>query len=71
MLHPDLVPWKMKEGRDQWTAVFMIDGKAVANGEPDATVFSSREIVANPTACANPEDFVRQLRDEFDGEIVG
>ena len=71
VLHPDLVPWKMKEGRDQWTAVFMIDGKAVANGEPDATCFSSREIVANPVACANPEDFVRQLRDDFDGEIVG
>ena len=71
VLHFDLVPWKMAEPRDQWTAVFLIDGQAVANGEPDATVFGSREIVGNPLACSNPPEFVKQLRAAFDGRIVG
>lgn len=71
VLHFDLVPWKMAEPRDQWTAVFLIDDQAVANGEPDATVFGSREIVGNPLACANPPEFVKQLRAAFDGRIVG
>jgi hypothetical protein len=71
VLHPDLVPWPVQAGRDEWTAVYLIDGKAVANGEPDATVFASSEILANPKACANPDAFVRAVRDEMGGRIEG
>lgn len=70
VLHPDIVPWPVKEGRDQWTAVYMIDGKAVANGEADATVFSSKEILANPLACAHGDAFVQSIRTDFYGEII-
>jgi hypothetical protein len=71
VLHPDMVPWQMKQGRDRWTAIYMIDGKAVANGEADATVFSSKEILANPLACAHGNAFVKTMRTDFDGEIIG
>lgn len=69
VLHPDLVPWQRKEGLDQWTAVYVISGKPVSNGSPDATIFSSREILANPTACANPDEFINEIR-EMNGRIV-
>ena len=71
VLHPDLVPWQQKDGLDDWTAVYVIDGKDVANGEGDAHVFTSREILANPSACANPSEQLLELRDQFDGRIVG
>lgn len=45
VFHPDLVPWKMLDPVDQWTAVYEIDGQAVANGEPCANIFSSQEIL--------------------------
>lgn len=71
VLHPDLVPWQQKDGLDDWTAVYVIDGKDVANGEGDAHVFTSREILANPAACANPSEQLLELRQEWDGRIVG
>ena len=71
VLHPDLVPWQQKDGLDEWTAVYVIDGKDVANGDGDAHVYTSREILANPSECANPGELLTQLRDEFDGRIVG
>jgi hypothetical protein len=45
VLHPDLVPWHRMDGPDAWTAVYVIDGKEVANGEGDANVFGSRELL--------------------------
>ena len=69
VLHPDLVPWQRKDGLDQWTAVYVIDGKPVSNGEPDATIFSSREILANPVACANPDEFMNDVR-AMEGRIL-
>jgi hypothetical protein len=69
VLHPHLVPWQIKEGPDAMTAVYVIDGKPVANGEPDATVFSSREILANPSMCANPDKFVQEMR-EIGGRVI-
>lgn len=68
VLHPDLVPWQRKDGPDEWTAVYLIKGCEVANGEPDATVYASREILANPTACTDPE--IRNFRADTKGEIV-
>ena len=69
-LHPDLVPWKMAEPADQWTPVYLIDGKPVANGEPNETTFNSREILANPKTCANPDEFIQAIRKDG-GRITG
>ena len=71
VLHPDLVTWPRAVSKVEGEAVYIIDGKEVRNGEPDAYVFSSKEILANPVACANQDDSVREIRDEFNAEIVG
>ena len=68
-LHPDLVPWRMLESKDQWTAVYDIDGHAVANGEPCANSYSSKEIIANATACAHADQFIKDIRADG-GQIV-
>jgi hypothetical protein len=71
VLHPDLVPWDRKDGPDEWTAIYVINGKEVANGQPGNGVYSSSEILANPNECAEPGEMVAQLREEFNGRIVG
>ena len=71
VLHPDLVPWQRKDGPNEWTAIYMIDGKKVANGAPSNGVFGSKEILANPSECANPGDMLAKLREEFNGRIAG
>ncbi len=71
VLHPDLVPWKRKDGPDEWTAIYEINGVDLANGEGDANVYTSKELLANPAACAGGDPFVAELRQEFDGRIVG
>ena len=72
-LHPDLVPWSLTEGDDQWTAVYLINGQPVLNGDPSqvAGAFTSRELLANPRACAKPDSFVADMRAQFGGRIVG
>lgn len=70
-LHPDLVPWRQLDGLDDWTAVYEIDGRPVANGEPCANIFASREILANPKMCSIGDEFVDEMRAKFDGRIVG
>lgn len=72
-LHPDLVPWSLTEGDDQWTAVYVIDGQTVLNGDPAQVpgAFTSRELLANPQACAKPDSFVVDMRGQFGGRIVG
>ena len=50
VLHPDLVPWKMKDSDKEWVAVYEIDGTNVQNGENG---FSSQELIANASGCAN------------------
>lgn len=67
-LHPDLVPWKVKDGPTQWTLVYEIDGVDVSNGEPDATIFSSREIIANARGCTN--ETVREIKKTWPGAEV-
>lgn len=71
VLHPDLVPWERKDGLDQWTAVYVIEGRDVANGEGDAHVYTSREILANPKMCSIGDEYVEKLRETFDARIVG
>ncbi len=56
---------------DQWTPVFVINGKKVANGEADAHIFSSRELVANPAACDPEDEELRGLREGMGGRVVG
>ena len=51
VLHPDLVPWPRKESHHEWDAVYVIDGIDVANGEGDAHIYTSAEILANPKRC--------------------
>lgn len=71
VLHPDLVPWQRKDGLDDWTAVYIIEGRDVANGEGDAHVYTSREILANPKMCSLGDEYVEELRQQFDARIVG
>jgi hypothetical protein len=70
VLHPDLVPWERKDGLDQWTAVYVIEGRNVANGEGDAHVYTSREILVNPKMCSLGDEYVEKLRATFDARIV-
>lgn len=51
-IHPDLVPWELITGGDQWTAIYAIAGVEVATGEPDAYIFSSQELLNDPQKCA-------------------
>ena len=69
-LHPDLVPWPMGEPRDEWTPVYIINGKPVANGEGDVNVFSSRELVVNASACTSGDDALATFRARFGGVVV-
>ena len=71
VLHPDLVPWPRKDGLDEWTAVYVIEGRDVANGEGDAHVYTSKEILANPKMCSLGDKYIESLRQEFGGRIVG
>jgi hypothetical protein len=72
VLHPDLVPWQLdSDASSQWDAVWIIDGKQVRNGEPDAHVFASREILANPSACASGDEFIAEVRQIFDARVGG
>jgi hypothetical protein len=71
VLHPDLVPWQRKAGLNEWTAVYVIEGQDVANGEGDAHVYTSREILANPKMCSAGDEYIEGMRQEFDARIVG
>jgi hypothetical protein len=71
VLHPDLVPWQRKDGLDQWTAVYVIEGRDVANGEGDTHVYTSHEILANPKMCSLGDEYVESIRSECGGRIIG
>jgi hypothetical protein len=66
VLHPDLVPWQLQDGPDEWNAVYVVDGVEVVNGESG---FHSAELVANPSACCN--DFAKQVREVFGARVTG
>lgn len=71
VLHPDVVPYQLKDSPDKWTAIYLINGKDVANGEGDRGVYTSKEILANPKMCAAGDEFVEGVREEFGGRISG
>jgi hypothetical protein len=64
-LHPDLVPWAMKNSDHEWTATFEIDGTNVQNGENG---FSSQELIDNASGCANP--MVEKMKQIWPGAKV-
>lgn len=46
VLHPDLVPWKLdQDASTEETAVYIIEGEKVANGNPATGASSSKELV--------------------------
>ena len=65
-----VLPWQQKDGLDDWTAIYEIDGKDVANGAPRSGVYSSAELLANPALCASGHQFVEAVREQFGGRIV-
>jgi len=71
VLHPDLVPWKRLEGPSDWVAVYEIDGLGIANGEPNEGVYGSKEILANAAACASGDPLIAEVRQKWDGRVVG
>jgi hypothetical protein len=71
VLHPDLVPWQRVDSESLHDATYIIDGKSVNNGVADCNCFSSKEMAANPSACANPTQAIIDTRMEFDARIVG
>jgi hypothetical protein len=73
VLHPDLVAWQRKDGPDEWTAVYEINGTNVANGDPEQEgVFGSKELLANAAACADKGwTQLHDLRKQFGGRVVG
>ena len=70
VLHPDLVPWPRMESTSAHEAVYKIGDKLVSNGEPDERVYSSKELIANPEACASGDGIIEQMRAEFDAKII-
>lgn len=70
VLHPDLVPWQRAESDNEWQAVYIINNRKVKNGEPDFDCYASKEIIANPVACTEPDDFMIETRKEG-GRITG
>ena len=68
VLHPDLVPWLIKPSNNPHEAVYEINGKDIRNGEPDAYVYGSKELLANPDAAG--DELVTAVREQFPGATV-
>lgn len=62
VIHTDLAPWPMKGGHGEWSAVYVVKGREVINGEDG---YASSELIANANACA------AGLKDEWVGEFPG
>lgn len=59
VLHPDLVPWEWEGGTaDGLNAIYKIDGVQMVNGEGDANVYSSEELLKVPPKEEEEEEGV-------------
>jgi hypothetical protein len=58
------------ELRTQTQAVYIIDGVPLANGHPDANVFASDELIANPSGCAAGRHEIAGVKAHFPGAKV-
>jgi hypothetical protein len=65
-----MVHWQRKDGPNEWVAIYVVNGKDVANGDPDAHVYSSKELLANPSMCAVGDVEIERLR-AMGGRVVG
>ena len=63
-----MVPWPQKDSNDPHEAVYEIDGKDVRNGEGDAYVYSSKELIVGGEACA--DKLVGEVRETFPGAKI-
>jgi hypothetical protein len=71
VLHPDLVPWKLKDSPDEFTAVYEIDGVNVANGDPEQEgVWGSFELIVNASACASSDPVMMEIRKQFNARVT-
>ena len=60
----------MAEPVDEWTPVYIVGNRKVANGAPDANIYSSKELIANAGLCG--DETVAELRKEFpSARVVG
>jgi hypothetical protein len=66
-IHPDVVLWKYRTERDY--VVWDTPWGEIAQGEPDANIYSASEVLANPEACA--KGLGAEIRARFDGKVVG
>ena len=72
VLHPDLVPWQRKDGPDEFTAVYEVNGVNLANGDPEQEgVWGSKELLANADGCASGDPLVAEMRKVWGARIVG
>ena len=71
VLHQDLVPWQREGSATDWQAIYIINGKKVANGEADANVYGSKELIANAEGCAMDDEFSREARELLGARVVG
>jgi hypothetical protein len=67
VIHPDLVPWEMRETSD-YSLIYIINGTPVLNGSPNDDAFSSREILANAHGCT--DETVQTIRKMWPGAKV-
>lgn len=65
-INPDVVPWKYKTERDY--VIWLTPHGEIAQGNPDANIYSAAEVLANPEACAKGAG---DIREKFDGRVVG
>jgi hypothetical protein len=66
------VPWQRKDGPDESTAVYEINGVTLANGDPaQEGVWGSKELLANAEACGSGDAVIAEMRKNFDARVVG
>jgi hypothetical protein len=70
VLHPDLVPWELKQSDNDWQAIYVIDGQEVVTGEPTSgDVYTSKELLVNKAACLAHDPVIEELRAQMGGRI--
>lgn len=69
IIHPDLVTWKFSP--NEHGVIWHTPYGDIKNGESDWETFTSKEILANPKACASGDRFVEDMREIFGGKVVG
>lgn len=68
VLHPDLVPWKVKiDGKD---VIWITPDGEIRNGEGNFDTFESTEIVVNPKACASGDRSIADMREMFGARVI-